>query len=214
MTTRADAISANQQLQGAGDAGFNIPMLSFGVGAPILLLVGGMLWFLWRRQTNQHKPVLRRISGNGQASRWVSSREIQSNLDTVEHASPIIYNTSGVSGASRGAGVLPMLGSSIQSMSSPQHAHMFNDSHTMMTNVPQQMLPMSSNNVANYPQNRSLQSLPMDSLNWSPVQQIEARESKNGQMLPFAAVASLSISPPQLPTPSTKEDPELGKRMH
>ncbi len=68
--TNADA---NQQSQGAGDKGINIFALSLGVGAPLLLVTGAMLWLLWRRQTNQYQPAGQGISRNTQAAPWANN---------------------------------------------------------------------------------------------------------------------------------------------
>lgn len=160
-TARVDATSTSQQSQEAGDTGFNLPMLFFGVGIPILLLTGGMLWFLWRRQAKQHKPAMSR---SGQAPRWISSREIQSNLDTIEHVSVTRFAPE-VARASGGAGVVPMLGST-QPMLSPQQAYTSGDPYPMMAAFSQQMPPMSLNNAASYPPN-----LPMP----SPLQELATR---------------------------------------
>ena len=109
-TTTTDATSTNQQSQGAGDTGFNMLIMPLSIGIPLFLFSGAILWLLWRRQRNQHKP----ISRNGQAPRWISSREMQSNLEASQYASPTMV-TPGVSG---GADVFPMMGSTQPNASS------------------------------------------------------------------------------------------------
>jgi len=227
-TARTDATPANQQSQDAGDTGFNMLVLSLGVGTLIFLLSGAMIWFLWKRQKNQHEPVLQGISRNAQAPRWISSREIQSNLEVSQYASsavfaPAVSGAYGGTGASGGGEVLPMLGST-QSMPSPQLAYTSSDSRTMMTAFPRPMLTMPSKNAVSYPQNSGLQSLLMDSPN-RPLQLTEAGGSdNNGQILPLAApltalidAPSMSVSPSQLePTvgpPAIEDDPMLGAVM-
>jgi len=236
-TARTDATPANQQSQDAGDTGFNMLVLSLGVGTLIFLVSGAMIWLLWKRQRNQHEPVLQGISRTAQAPRWISSREIQSNFDASQHASSAafapgvsgasggaeVYGVSGGTGVYGGAEVLPMLGST-QSMPSPQLAYTSSDPHTRMTAFPRPMLTMPSNNAVSYPQNSGLRSLLMDSPNL-PLQLTEAGGSNNnGQMPPLAApltglidapTISMSFSQlePTVDPPSIEDDPMLGSMM-
>ncbi|HWS84856.1 MAG TPA: hypothetical protein VN207_11430 [Ktedonobacteraceae bacterium] len=223
--TSTDATPANQQSQGAGDAGFNMFVMPLSIGVPLFLFSGAILWLLWRRQTSQPKPALQGISRNGQAPRWISSREMQSNLETSQYASSDIF-ASGVSGASGGAEVFPMLGStqpnassaifapgvlgasggvevfpmlgSTQPILSSQPAYASSDLHPMLTTFPQQTVTQSSNNAVSYPQNGILQSLLMDSINL-PSQLTAARDSNtNGQMLLLATAPTALMDTPAL----------------
>jgi len=120
-TTSTDATPANQQSQGAGDTGFNMFIMPLSIGVPLFLFSGAILWLLWRRQKNQPKPALQGISRNGQAPRWISSREMQSNLETSQYASSDIF-APGVSGASGGVEIFPMLGGTQPNASSAMFA--------------------------------------------------------------------------------------------
>jgi hypothetical protein len=194
-------------------------MLSLSVGIPIFLLTGGMLWLLWKRQRSQHKLGLQRISRKAPAPRWISSRALQSNIDASQYESSAIF-ASGVSG---GAGVSPMLDST-QTMSSPQSVYAPSNPYPMMNTFPQQMLTMSSNNIANYPQNDALRPPLMGSPNL-PLRLTEARDSnKNGPMslltsppTPLIDTPTLPISPsplvPDVSPPSVENDPMLAAVM-
>jgi hypothetical protein len=213
-----DITPTKRQSQDAGDAGGNMFMQSLSIGILIFLLTGGMLWLLWRRQReeDQHKLGLQGISRNAPAAaRWVSSRELQSNIDGSQYASSAIL-APGVSG---GAGVWPMP-SSTQPMSSSQSAYASSNPYPMMNTFPQQMFTMSSNNVANYPQNDILGSPLMGSLPLT-----ETRDSnKNGQMslltspptplmnTPAQSMSSSLLSPEVSP-PSVEDDPMLRAAM-
>jgi hypothetical protein len=213
----------NQQPQNAGDGakGSNIFMLSLTFGAPLLLVCGGMLWLLWRRQTNRYNPALQRASRNAQVSLWMSNHEMDSNIDTLHYIT-------GASGALPIA-VLPETPSTpkpISQLPFPQPAYTPSRLPSITTPFPLEMFITPSNEAAHYPEADELLPWSMHSLNL-PLQLPEAGESNQyGQMLPFAAppmaspdistlfspfvtpVVSLAIQPP-----STKDDPLLGEVM-
>src|SRR5260370_5195469 len=172
-----------------------------------------MICFLGKRKRTHHEPVLQGISRSAQAPRWISSHEIQSNLEVSQYASsavfaPAVSGAYGGTGASGGGEVLPMLGST-QSMPSPQLAYTSSDSRTMMTAFPRPMLTMPSKNAVSYPQNSGLQSLLMDSPN-RPLQLTEAGGSdNNGQMLPLAAPLTALIDAPTIPMSSSQLEPTV-----
>jgi len=104
-TTRTDTTSANEQPQDTGDKGINIVMVSLGVATPVLLFTGGMIWFLWRRQTNQLNPAIQGqgIFGNTQASPWMNNYAMPPNANPFQYApsaalAPGVSGVSGVSG--------------------------------------------------------------------------------------------------------------------
>ena len=217
--TGTDTIPTNQQLQGVEDTSGSILLPSLSVGTLLFLLAGGMLWLLWKRQRNQHKSERQGIFGSTPASRWISSRQLQSNVDVSQYESSTIF----VPRVSGGSGVLPMLDST-QSMSSPQSAYASNHPQTIMNTFPQQMLTMPSNNGTNYPQNETLRSSLMGPLN-RPFQLTEARDSnKDGQMSLLANSPTSSrdtptqfmpssLLLPEAPQPSAEDDPMLGAVM-
>ena len=98
-TTRTDTTSANEQPQGTGDKGINLVMISLGVATPVLLFTGGMIWFLWRRQTNQHNPAIQGqgIFGNAQASPWMNNHAMPPTVNSFPYA-PSAALVPGVSG--------------------------------------------------------------------------------------------------------------------
>ena len=218
QTTEAgtDTTPTNRQLQGAEDTNGSVLLSSLSIGALLFLLAGGMLWLLWKRQRNQHKSERQGIFGTTPASRWISSRELQSNVDVSQYESSTIF----VPQVSGGAGVLPMLDGT-QPMSSSQSAYASNNPQPMVNNFPQHMLTMSSNNRANYPKNDTLRSPLMGSLN----QPTEAGDSnKDGQMSLLAnSPAPLRDTPtqfmpsslllPEVPQSSVEDDPMLGAAM-
>jgi hypothetical protein len=217
--TRTDTIPANQQLQGATDTGSSILISSLSVGALLFLLAGAILWFLWRRQRNQCEPEKQGILGYAQASGWISSRELRSNIDVPQYEASTVV----VPQVSGGSGVLPLL-EGTQSMSSPQSAYAPNNPQPMMNTFQQQMFTMTSNSRTNYPQNNIFRPPLMDSLN-QPHRLTEARDSnKDGQMSLLAnSPTPLRDTPtqfmpsshllPEAPLPSVEDDPMLGTVM-
>ncbi len=214
--TGTDPTPTNQPLQGAEDTNSSILLSSLSVGTLLFLLAGGILWLLWKRQRNQHKSERQGILGSTPASRWISSRELQSNVDVSLYES----STAFVPRVSGGSGALPMLDGT-QSMSSPQSAYASNNP---MNNFSQQMLTMPSSNRTNYPQNNTFRSPLMGSLN-RPLQLTEARDSnKDGQISLLAnSPTPLRDTPtqfmpsshllPEAPQPSVEDDPMLGAMM-
>jgi hypothetical protein len=237
--TNADA---NQQLQGAGDKGINIFALSLGIGTPLLLVTGAMLWLLWRRQvisrnaqaspwsnnnaqaspwSNNNAQASPWSNNNAQASPWSNNYEMPSTPDVSQYASfPSL--AAGMPEA------LPMPGSTAP-MPSPQVAYTPSDLRPMTSAFPQQMLTTSSSNGASSAQNGDLVPLPMDTLNL-PLQSSRARAAiRNGQKpttpAPSAAlmdslIPSMSSPLPVIPVPplaiqppSIKEDPLLEEVM-
>ncbi len=217
--TRTDTIPANQQLPGAADTGSSMLISSLSVGAVLFLLVGAILWFLWRRQRNQCEPGQQGILGYAQASRWISGRELRSNIDVPQYEASTVV----VPQVSGGSGVLPLL-EGTQSMSSPQSAYAPNNPQPMMNTFQQQMFTMTSNSRTNYPQNNIFRPPLMDSLN-QPHRLTETRDSnKDGQMSLLAnSPTPLRDTPtqfmpsshllPEAPLPSVEDDPMLGTVM-
>jgi len=236
--TNADA---NHQSQGAGDKGINIFALSLGVGAPLLLVTGAMLWLLWRRQVNHYQPAGQEISRNAQASPW-SNNNAQASpwSNNNAQASPWSNNyempstpdvSQYASFPSLAAGMpeaLPMPGST-PPMPSPQVAYTPSDLRPMTSAFPQQMLTMSSSNGAISAQNGDLVPLPMDTLNL-PLQSSRARAAiRNGQKPTIPALSAalmdslipsmsspllvVPVPPLAIQPPSIKEDPLLEEVM-
>ena len=213
----------NQPLQniGDGDKVISTLMLPLSVGGPLLLISGGTLWFVRRRQ---YKPALQGTSHAAQASLWVSSRELDPDLDALSY----------ITGASGALPVpikpqtpyMPTLTSQL-SFTQPAYTPIGQPSTT--TALPLQMFTTSSNEADCYLQDNDLLPLSMDALNL-PLQPIETRESnKHTQILPLIApsmtlmdspissMSSLSLMQPvvSLPVrpPSTKDDLLLGEVM-
>jgi hypothetical protein len=213
----------NQPLQNVGDGEkvLNTFMLPLSVGAPLLLASGGVLWLVRRRH---YKPSLQGASRAAQASLWMSSRELDSDLNALHY----------VTGASGALPVpvrtqTPYMPTPTSQLSFTQPTYTPTGLPSITTAFPQQMLIMSSNKADHYLQKDDLQPFPMDALN-PPLQLIEARESnKHAQMFPLAvppialidtpisSLSSPSLMPPvaSLPIrpPSTKEDLLLGEVM-
>jgi Predicted solute binding protein len=150
-TTRTDATPASQQSQGTEDQGSNLLLPSLGVGIPFFLLSGALLWFLWRRQTNQHKPALRGYSRTAQTSPWTSSREMQPPFALPEFVSsgafaPRVAGASGVSPEFESTQPMPFL----QLADTP--------SDPMTTAFAQPMLTMSLDNTLSSPQHGTFHS--------------------------------------------------------
>ena len=188
-------------------------MLSLGVGLPLLLVSGVMLWLLWRRQTNQYQPVAEGIFRNAQASPWANNHEMPTTPDVSQYASSTT-SASGVSGAL-------LIPHSSQPMPSPQLAYTPSDLRPITTAFSRQMLSMSSSDEANSGANGDLVPLPMDTLSL-PLQSSRARAAKrNGQMPTTPALLPALMDTPIPPIlaspalsvtadpPSIKDDPVL-----
>jgi hypothetical protein len=195
--TGTDATRTSQQSRGTEDQGLNLLLPSLGVGAPFFLLSGALLWFLWRRQTNQHKPALRGLSRTAQTSPWTSSREIQPPFALPELVSsgafvPRVTGASGVSPEFESTQPMPFL----QLADTP--------SDPMTTAFAQSMLTMSLDNTLSSPQNGTFHSQLIASFNL-PLQPTEARGSnKSGRTvfpLAFPPMAEMGASPPSLSSP-------------
>ena len=224
MTTKTTLTNHQQQNAENGDKGINIFMLPLSIGTPLLLVSGGMLWLLWRRQMSQYKPAPLGASRTGQTSLWVSRPDMDSDLNTL-------HSITGASGA------LPIPATSQTSympmptpqLPFPEQAYTPSRLHSITTALPQQMFTMSLNEAASYPQDDDLLPWSIDSLNLPP-QLTEARESNNsGQMPPLVAHLMVSTDIPTLSTPlpslvapvvslaiqppSIKNDPLLGEVM-
>jgi len=216
----------NQQDQNAEDGykGINTFMLPLSIGGPLLLASGGMFWLFRRRQMSHYKPALHGASRNAQTSLWTSSREMDSDLNTLQY----------ITGAS-GALPIPTTPQTpympVPTSEQPfiQSAYTPSGLPSIITAFPEQMFAISSNEAASYPQEDDLLPLSIDSLNL-PFELAEARESTNsGQMPPLAAppIASTNIPislmpfPPLVPPvillttqpPAIKNDPLLGEVM-
>jgi hypothetical protein len=114
-TTKTDTIFAHQQSQGAGDnGGVNIVVLSMGIAIPVLLVTGGMIWLLWRRQASQDKLATQGMYGNAQAP-WMNNYGMSPNTNTFQYTSSAGFapDMSGMSGS------MPAFGSGAQQMQSP-----------------------------------------------------------------------------------------------
>ncbi len=163
-----------------------------------------------------YKPALHGASRNAQTSLWTSSREIDSDLNTLQY----------ITGAS-GALPIPTIPQTPY-MPVPTSEQPFTQSVYTPSGLPsittafsEQMFSISSNEAASYPQEDDLLPLSIDSLNL-PFELAEARESTNsGQMQPLAAPLSLMPFPPLVPPvislttqpPAIKNDPLLGEVM-
>ena len=114
-TTKTDTIFAHQQSQGAGDkGGVNIVVLSMSIAIPVLLVTGGMIWLLWRRQASQDKLAMQGMYGNAQAP-WMNNYGMSPNTNTFQYASSAGFapDMSGMSGS------MPAFGGGAQQMPSP-----------------------------------------------------------------------------------------------
>jgi hypothetical protein len=86
-TAQTAVAPANQQSQGAGDnAGKNIVVLSLGIAIPVLLVAGGMILFLRKRQASQEKPATQEMYNNAQAQ-WMNNYDMPPNPNSFQYAS-------------------------------------------------------------------------------------------------------------------------------
>jgi len=221
MALKTALTNQQPQIVGDGSKGMNIFMFSLSFGGPLLLVCGGMLWLLWRRQMSQHHPALQRASRNTQASLWMSSHEMDSNIDALHYIT-------GASGALPIAVLpeTPSIPTPISQLPFPQPAYTPSRLPSITTPFPLEMFITPSNEAAHYPEADELLPWSMHSLDL-PRQLTKAGKSNQyQQMLPFAAppmtspdistsfspfvtpVVSLAIQPP-----SPKDDPFLGEVM-
>jgi hypothetical protein len=184
--TERDPTPTNQPSQGRADQGTNLLLPSLGVGAPFLLLSGGLLWLLWRRQTSQHKSVLRARADNTRTSAWMSNSEIQTSFTPPEFGSSLAL----VPSVSVVSGNPPF--ETTEPMPSFQPAERPSDLFPMPIAVAQPMVTMALDNGLSSPPNGSFQLEVRDSLNLPFQPPTQARGSnKHGQV-------GVLVSPPMV----------------
>lgn len=185
--------STTPALQNVAGQGFNalIVFLVLGVGAPLLLIGGGVtLWLLMRRKTNRNRPVRSEVA---QAKPWANGYGMPSPLYALQSTSDLIplAQAAGASGAS------PKPAPSVQP------TYTASKLRPMTSAFLPQMLAMSLNEEAGYPLNNELRSLQIGSLDLSLNANRAIEANGNGQMPLRLASPTTLVDTPTSSMPSS-----------
>jgi len=184
-------------LQNADNKGMDAFTLSLilGVGAPLVLISGGTVWFLVRWLINRRRLALQAAAQEAaQASPWMNNY-MQPPLHALQSASGAALNTSTPSRGVSEAFPTPTLPT--------QPTYTPSDLRPVTTAFPQQMLTMRSNGVADYPLNGDLRLLPIDSLDLSLEVTRAIETNGNGQMPLLSNTPTALIDTPTSSMPSS-----------
>jgi len=176
--------------------------LILGVGAPLVLISGGTVWFLVRWLINRRKLALQEAAQEpAQASPWINNY-MQPPLHALQSASGAALNTLTPSRSVSEAFPTPKLPT--------QPTYTPSDLRPVTTAFPQQMLTMRSNGVADYPPNGDLRLLPIDSLDLSLEVTRAIETNGNGQM---PLLSSSPIALIDIPTSSMPSSPPISQTI-
>jgi hypothetical protein len=182
-------------LQNVAGQGFNALMvfLVLGVGAPLLLIGGGVtLWLLMKRKTNRHRPVRSEVV-QAQANPWANGYGMPSPLYPLQSTSDLMPLAQ-VAGASD-ASPKPVL--------SAQPTYTPSKLRPMTSVFPPQMLAMSSSEGSGYVSHDDLRPLQIGSLDLSLNANRAIEANGNGQMPLCLASPTTLVDTPTSSMPSS-----------
>jgi hypothetical protein len=182
-------------LQSADDkGGMNALTLSLilGVGAPLLMISGGGLWFFIKWQINRRRLAQQEAA---QANPWMNSNGMQPSLHALQSASGASLNM--IAPSTSAPAAFPMPASLIQSTYTPS------DLRPVTRAFSQQLLTLQSNGVIDAPLNGDMWPLSIGSLDLSLEAARAIESNSNGHMPLLPAFPTALMDTPTSSMPSS-----------